>query len=35
DLTGDEDPTDEDGDNEMGDPIVSLGGPWGIICSIS
>ncbi|GKB14587.1 hypothetical protein Tco_0848510 [Tanacetum coccineum] len=38
DLIGDEDPTDEDRDNGMGDPIggsVSLGGVDGIICSIS
>ncbi|GJY15722.1 hypothetical protein Tco_0386144 [Tanacetum coccineum] len=38
DLTGDEDPTDEDGDNEMGDPTggsVSLGGVGGIACPMS
>ncbi|GKC17532.1 hypothetical protein Tco_1014314, partial [Tanacetum coccineum] len=38
DLTGDEDPTDEDGDNGMGDLTggsVSLGGVGGIICSMS
>ncbi|GJY27912.1 hypothetical protein Tco_0403679 [Tanacetum coccineum] len=38
DLTGDEDPTDEDGDNDMGDPTggsMSLGGVGGIICSMS
>ncbi|GKF64723.1 hypothetical protein Tco_0188171 [Tanacetum coccineum] len=38
DLTGDEDPTNDDGDNDMGDPIggsVSLGGVGGIICSMS
>ncbi|GJT76071.1 hypothetical protein Tco_1042796, partial [Tanacetum coccineum] len=38
DLTGDEDPTDEDGDDGMGDPIggyVSLDGVGGIICSMS
>ncbi|GKA11418.1 phosphatidylinositol/phosphatidylcholine transfer protein SFH6-like protein [Tanacetum coccineum] len=38
DLTGDEDPTDEDEDNDMGDPTrgsVSLGGVGGIICLMS
>ncbi|GJT82919.1 hypothetical protein Tco_1057261 [Tanacetum coccineum] len=38
DLTGDEDPTNEDGDNGMGDPTggsVSLGGVGGVICLIS
>ncbi|GJU92002.1 hypothetical protein Tco_1304425 [Tanacetum coccineum] len=38
DLTDDEDPTDEDGDNGMDDPTggsVSLGGVGGIICSMS
>ncbi|GKD67664.1 hypothetical protein Tco_1321754 [Tanacetum coccineum] len=37
DLTGDEDSTDDDGDNGMGDPtggLVSLGGVGGIICSM-
>ncbi|GJS47450.1 putative reverse transcriptase domain-containing protein [Tanacetum coccineum] len=38
DLTDDEDLTNEDEDNEMGDPtggLVSLGGVGGIICSMS
>ncbi|GJT08585.1 hypothetical protein Tco_0843047 [Tanacetum coccineum] len=38
DLISNEDPTIEDGDNEMGDPTggsMSLGGIGGIICSIS
>ncbi|GJS33775.1 hypothetical protein Tco_0532157 [Tanacetum coccineum] len=37
-LTSDEDPTDDDGDNDMGDPTggsVSLGGVGGIICLMS